>query len=65
MAEVLVHVLQRLNAFRQILVVQLPIKLTRFLKINKKTICFVLKIILDFILVNMSSNCTNTVLFNT
>ncbi len=36
MAEVLVHVLQRLDAFRQVLVVQLPIKLTRFLKINKK-----------------------------
>ncbi len=40
MAEVLVHVLQRLNAFGQVLVVQLPIKLTRFLKINKKNDLF-------------------------
>ncbi len=64
MAEVLVHVLQRLDAFRQVLVVQLPIKLARFLKINKNPICFVLKIISDILLLKISSNCTKTVLFN-
>jgi hypothetical protein len=55
MAEVLVHVLQRLDAFRQVLVVQLPIKLTRFLK-SKKKYCFVLKIISYFILLNCTNN---------